>query len=240
MEKSENFLNTLVELARLGASGLAIFSIFWIGYLITRKSDSKNDQMHATLRLFMVYSGIIFIVLVGAGLWGTNAESAASEKRIAVLTNDHAVDIAKINSAHDAAITELKAAHDLTIKQAEAKLAAEITQIRDLTKTYRVQATVVEQGTGKPLPDAKAIAYPSPATADSSGTISDLYVRRVDTQGTGEYTFPKIMISSDGYSPQDVRLQSDLDSGKIKLEGNILKITSAIELPRAVKERKSP
>jgi hypothetical protein len=48
-------LNTLVKLATLGASGISIFAIFWIGWLLYRKAGSGNLEEHKTLRYFMGY-----------------------------------------------------------------------------------------------------------------------------------------------------------------------------------------
>lgn len=79
MEKFEPFLNILVELARLGASGVAIFSIFWIGNLIKGKTEVKNDQMHTTLRHFMLYSGVVLFALVGAEVWGRYRTGGGAE-----------------------------------------------------------------------------------------------------------------------------------------------------------------
>jgi hypothetical protein len=60
-------LDTLVKLASLGASGISIFAIFWIGWLISRTPSDAGAERHRTMRLFMAMCLAIAIV---AGVTG--------------------------------------------------------------------------------------------------------------------------------------------------------------------------
>lgn len=55
-------LDTLVKLASLGASGISIFAIFWIGWLISRTPADAGAERHRTMRLFMAMCLAIAIV----------------------------------------------------------------------------------------------------------------------------------------------------------------------------------
>ncbi len=60
-------LDTLVKLASLGASGVCIFAIFWVGYLI-KHTPSDNAERHRTLRNFMWMSVFIAVISGGSGI----------------------------------------------------------------------------------------------------------------------------------------------------------------------------
>ena len=61
-------LDTLVRLASLGASGISIFVIFWIGWLLLRLPSGADRERHKTLRLFMLVCFGIALIAGGTGL----------------------------------------------------------------------------------------------------------------------------------------------------------------------------
>ena len=61
-------LNTLVKLASLGASGICIFAIFWIGWLILRPPENHDPERHRTLRAFMATCVVIAIISAASGI----------------------------------------------------------------------------------------------------------------------------------------------------------------------------
>lgn len=60
-------LDTLVRLASLGASGISIFAIFWIGWLILRIPAAVDPQRHRTLRFFMLTCVAISLISGATG-----------------------------------------------------------------------------------------------------------------------------------------------------------------------------
>ena len=70
-------LDTLVKLASLGASGVCIFAIFWIGWLILRLPAEATPERHQTLRMFMIFVVIIALISGVTGL--VNAKFTADE-----------------------------------------------------------------------------------------------------------------------------------------------------------------
>lgn len=79
----QGFLGKLVELASLGTSGICIFAIFWIGWLMTRQSSQKDTERQRTLRFFMLFCVAISVVSAAAGFWSSRAsdEELTSLKR---------------------------------------------------------------------------------------------------------------------------------------------------------------
>ena len=63
-------LDTLVKLAALGTSGICIFGIFWIGYLILNPPKEPDAQRHRTLRFFMMTCIAIAIISAAASIFG--------------------------------------------------------------------------------------------------------------------------------------------------------------------------
>ena len=61
-------LDTLVRLASLGASGISIFAIFWIGWLLLRLPSDADRERHKTLRFFMLVCLGIALISGGTGL----------------------------------------------------------------------------------------------------------------------------------------------------------------------------
>lgn len=61
-------LDTLVKLASLGASGICIFAIFWIGWLIQNQPPTKDPERHRTLRLFMITTVVIASISAVSGI----------------------------------------------------------------------------------------------------------------------------------------------------------------------------
>lgn len=62
------FLDTLVKLASLGASGICIFAIFWIGWLLRKPQEHADVQHHKSLRYYMGTSVIIAIISASSGI----------------------------------------------------------------------------------------------------------------------------------------------------------------------------
>ena len=62
------FLDTLVKLASLGASGICIFAIFWIGWLLRKPQEHTDAQHHKSLRYYMGTSVIIAIISATSGI----------------------------------------------------------------------------------------------------------------------------------------------------------------------------
>jgi hypothetical protein len=69
-------LDTLVKLASLGTSGICIFGIFWIGYLILNPPKKSDPQRPGVLKFFMA-SCIAIALIAAAG----NVFSAWYEKK---------------------------------------------------------------------------------------------------------------------------------------------------------------
>ncbi len=57
-------LSTLVKLANVGASGVAIFAIFWIGWLLQKSDATKNPERQHTIRYYMCFCFAIIAILI--------------------------------------------------------------------------------------------------------------------------------------------------------------------------------
>jgi hypothetical protein len=66
-----NLLDTLIKLASLGTSGICIFAIFWIGYLISRLAAPVDPGLVATYRFYMITCLLIAVISATSG--GLNA-----------------------------------------------------------------------------------------------------------------------------------------------------------------------
>jgi hypothetical protein len=64
----DGILDRLIKLASLGASGVSIFAIFWIGWLLLRLPDTGSIERHTSLRMFMVTTVIIALISGATGL----------------------------------------------------------------------------------------------------------------------------------------------------------------------------
>jgi hypothetical protein len=89
------FLDALVKLASLGVSGVSIFVIFWIGWLLLHPPANPDPDRHKTLRFFMVVCVIVAVILAATGLadvkFNTEAMSNLESKN-----NEQADQIKKI------------------------------------------------------------------------------------------------------------------------------------------------
>lgn len=65
---SNELLDTLIKLASLGTSGICIFAIFWIGWLIMNPPQQSDPDRHKTLRFYMVTCIVIALISAGAGI----------------------------------------------------------------------------------------------------------------------------------------------------------------------------
>ena len=84
---NESLLDTLVKLAGLGAGGICIFAIFWVGWLISRLPPDANEHQHKTLRLFMGMTITIAVIAFASGIanaWFNAQEIAKVEQEKAV------------------------------------------------------------------------------------------------------------------------------------------------------------
>src|SRR5437016_5340356 len=61
-------LDTLVKLASLGTSGICIFAIFWIGWLIRKPPPTPGPEIHKTLRIYMIICVVIAFISAGSGI----------------------------------------------------------------------------------------------------------------------------------------------------------------------------
>lgn len=68
-------LDTLVKLAGLGTSGISIFVVFWIGWLIWKPVTKRSAQQERTLREFMIVCVIIAIISAGTAMLGNTREN---------------------------------------------------------------------------------------------------------------------------------------------------------------------
>ena len=73
-------LETLVKLASLGASGISIFAIFWIGWLISRTPSDAGAERHRTMRLFMVMCVAVAIIAGVTGYMSAQFKSGTVEE----------------------------------------------------------------------------------------------------------------------------------------------------------------
>ena len=56
-------LDTLVKLANLGAGGIAIFAIFWCGWLVSRPATAKVKEKQRTIQYYMVFCVAVLLVV---------------------------------------------------------------------------------------------------------------------------------------------------------------------------------
>jgi len=59
-------LDVLVKLAALGTSGICIFGIFWVGYIISKESD---PQKYEILKLYMILCFAIAIISAATNIY---------------------------------------------------------------------------------------------------------------------------------------------------------------------------
>ena len=82
MPDTGQLMDTLVKLASLGTSGVCIFAIFWIGWLISRPEVSRSAERQRTLRSFMVFCIAILVVSAGGGVWSDKRQVASLKKQL--------------------------------------------------------------------------------------------------------------------------------------------------------------
>ena len=83
MENIGTLLDTLVRLASLGASGVCIFAIFWIGWLLMRLPAGQDPERHKSLRYYMGTCIVIALISGGTGVANAmfNAQKVESLER---------------------------------------------------------------------------------------------------------------------------------------------------------------
>ena len=82
----ETLLDTLVRLASLGASGVCIFAIFWIGWIIYRLPRDAGPERYRSLRMFMLTTLGIAVISGITGVMNAawnQGEIAALEEKLA-------------------------------------------------------------------------------------------------------------------------------------------------------------
>ena len=82
-------LDTVIKLASIGASGICIFAIFWIGWVLRKPRDNATADDHKTLRFYMVTC--VFIALVSAGSGIANAMINANKNAVLKAENSEIV-----------------------------------------------------------------------------------------------------------------------------------------------------
>ncbi len=107
MEGLDTLLDTLVRLASLGASGVCIFAIFWIGWLIMRLPIDASVEKHKTLRYYM--GACILIAIISGGTGAANAIFNA--EKVEVLKKEKSEVTAKLEESRNKISTyEIEAA----------------------------------------------------------------------------------------------------------------------------------
>jgi hypothetical protein len=74
---ASRLLETLVKLASLGTSGICIFAIFWIGWLVKKPTSLSH---YRTLRFYMIACIIIAVISAASGILNAYFNAAKIEK----------------------------------------------------------------------------------------------------------------------------------------------------------------
>lgn len=145
--------DTLVKLASLGASGVAIFAIFWIGWLL--KSDTVNNvDKQGTIRCYIGFCCAIIVVLTVPTLLTNGNDSLKKDFEY------------KNNSLK-------KELEDYEKKLGDCKKKSQI---------YTVTGVVKKEPKGKTGDIVITIGYPSPTTPDDNGNIRFKVQKGIDNQ----------------------------------------------------------
>lgn len=64
----ETTLDTLVRLASIGASGVCIFAVFWIGFILRKPHENATSQWHKSMRFYMVTCVLCAVIAGGTGV----------------------------------------------------------------------------------------------------------------------------------------------------------------------------
>jgi len=83
--------DTLVKLASLGASGVCVLAIFWVGHLIANVPRTASREQHKTLRLYMGMTIVIAVIAFASGLanaWFNSNAIQKVEQQKEALSND--------------------------------------------------------------------------------------------------------------------------------------------------------
>ena len=121
-------LDTLVKLASLGASGVCVLAIFWVGWLISKLGPTASVQQHRTVRLFMGMTIVIAVIAFASGI----ANAWFNARVISEVKNESKLAVAEQVELKDRALkekdaTEAKLAE--TREQSQREIAA--LKIRD-------------------------------------------------------------------------------------------------------------
>ena len=112
----DGILDTLVKLASLGASGVCVLAIFWVGWLISKVPPDANANTHKTMRMYMGMTIMIAVIAFASGIanaWFNAQEIAKVEKEKSdAVTHAETVasDLSKLKTDTDVKIAEYKAA----------------------------------------------------------------------------------------------------------------------------------
>jgi hypothetical protein len=70
----------LVDLARLGTSGICILAIFWIGWSLRKPTDSPSPVRHKSVRMYMLTCTVIALISGGLELFAVEKQDAGIEQ----------------------------------------------------------------------------------------------------------------------------------------------------------------
>jgi hypothetical protein len=82
----------LVKLASLGASGVCVLAIFWVGWLISKLPKNANPEHHKTMRLYMGMTVVIAVIAFASGLanaWFNSEKIATIQQKNDTLANKY-------------------------------------------------------------------------------------------------------------------------------------------------------
>jgi hypothetical protein len=95
-------LDTLVKLASLGASGVCVLAIFWVGWLISKLGPTASVQQHRTVRLFMGMTIVIAVIAFASGI----ANAWFNARVISEVKNESKLAVAEQVELKDRALKE--------------------------------------------------------------------------------------------------------------------------------------
>jgi hypothetical protein len=119
-------LDTLVKLASLGASGVCVLAIFWVGWLISKLGPTASVQQHRTVRLFMGMTIVIAVIAFASGM----ANAWFNARVISNVKNESKLAVAEQVDLKDRALKE-KDATEAKLVEFRQKSQQEIAVLRE-------------------------------------------------------------------------------------------------------------
>jgi len=83
-----NLLDTLFKLASLGTSGICIFAIFWIGWLLWKSPSRRSAQRELSMRIFMYVCIAIAVISLVTAIFSNSREINDLQNQNTRLQND--------------------------------------------------------------------------------------------------------------------------------------------------------